>query len=98
MKHSTKESIVPLTAFRRRSAEIIKKVKERGYPVILTQNGQAAAVLLDPDSYDDLVSLAEKVYQAEIVAAIARGRSAAANGEVKEHEQVMADFEKWLGE
>lgn len=96
MKQATKESIVPLTAFRRQSAEIIKKVKKTHAPVILTQNGKAAAVLIDPDSYDQLVALAEKVYQAEIGAAIQRGRNAATKGQLGNHEQVMDDFETWL--
>ncbi|MFQ5641324.1 MAG: type II toxin-antitoxin system Phd/YefM family antitoxin [bacterium] len=89
MKPTTKESIVPLTTFRRQTAEIIRKVKENGFPIILTQNGNAAAVLLDPHTYDELVSLAEKAHNAEIVAAIERSRKAAKEGKVREHERVM---------
>ena len=96
MKQPTKESTVPLAAFHRQSAKIMGKLKKGGFPVVLTQNGKAAAVLLDPDSYDQLVSLAEKVYQAEIRAAIERGRAAASKGEVKDHETVLDDFDAWL--
>lgn len=96
MKQQIKESIVPLTTFRRQSAEIIKKVQEHGFPIILTQNGSAAAVLIDPDTYDELVSLAEKARNAEIVVAIERSRSAAAQNKVREHESVMDDFDRWL--
>lgn len=96
MKQRTKESIVPLTTFRRQSAEVIKKIKENGFPIILTQNGNAAAVLLDPDAYDELVALAAKAYNAEIIAAIERSRSAAAQGKLREHESVMDDLDQWL--
>lgn len=96
MKQRTKESIVPLTTFRRQSAEIIKRVKENGFPIILTQNGKVAAVLLGADTYDELVSLAEKAHHAEIVAAIERSREAAKEGKVRDQESVMHDFERWL--
>ena len=96
MKTATKDRIVPLTTFRRQTAEIIRKIKENGSPIILTQNGNATAVLMDPDTYDELVSLAEKAHNAEIVAAIERSRKAAKEGKVREHEQVMDDFDRWL--
>lgn len=98
MKRKIVESIIPVATFRKQSTEIIRKLKESEGPIILTQNGHAAAVLLHPDIYDELVSLAEKVHNTEIVAAIERARRAAGEGKVRDHEMVMNDIDKWLNE
>ena len=47
--------IYPLSDFNRKSAEHIKRLKETGRPEVLTVNGKAAAVVIDPDTYDQLV-------------------------------------------
>jgi prevent-host-death family protein len=47
--------IQPVTEFRANAAQIIEQVQETGEPVILTQHGRSAAVLLDVDSYERMV-------------------------------------------
>jgi len=46
-----KNAIEPVTRLKTRSAELIGKVKETKQPIIITQNGNATAVLQDIDSF-----------------------------------------------
>lgn len=47
--------IQPVTEFRAKAAQFIEQVRETGEPVILTQHGRSAAVLLDVDAYESLM-------------------------------------------
>ncbi len=49
-----KEDIKPVTYMKTRPAELLKKVSESRRPTIITQNGEAKAVVLDVESYEDL--------------------------------------------
>lgn len=49
-----KEDIKPVTYMKTRPAELLKKVSESGRPTIITQNGEAKAVLMDVESYEAL--------------------------------------------
>lgn len=49
-----KEDIKPVTYMKTRPAELLKKVSESRRPTIITQNGEARAVLMDVESYEAL--------------------------------------------
>ena len=49
------DDIQPVSDFRANAAETIRRVRENGRPIILTQNGRSAAVLLDVGAYQALV-------------------------------------------
>ncbi len=49
------EDIQPVSEFRANAAETIKHVRDSGRPLVLTQNGRSAAVLLDVATYQALV-------------------------------------------
>jgi prevent-host-death family protein len=49
-----KEDIKPITYMKTRPAELLKKVSESRRPTIITQNGEAMAVVLDIESYEGL--------------------------------------------
>lgn len=71
-----KTDIQPVSDFRSNAAAILKQVRDTRRPLILTQRGRGAAVLLDIDVYQDLV---EELQTLRDVAAgradIAAGRS-----------------------
>ena len=52
------KDIQPMTTFRNRSADFMKRIRETGRPMVLTVNGKAAAVLQDAESYQHLLDLA----------------------------------------
>jgi len=70
-----------VTEFRANAAQFIEQVRATGEPVILTQHGRSAAVLLDVDAYEKLMdelALLRDVRMAEKQVAAGKGLSQAA--------------------
>jgi len=49
-----KEDIKPVTFMKTRPAELLERVNESRRPVVITQNGEARAVILDVGTYEEL--------------------------------------------
>jgi len=47
--------IKPVSEFRANAAELIEQVKTSGRPLVLTQRGHSAAVVLDVSDYEQMV-------------------------------------------
>lgn len=67
------QDIRPLADFRANLAAVVRQVQRTKRPIILTQHGRSAAVLLDAGEYEALVDRAElledvRVAEAEIAA------------------------------
>ncbi len=58
--------IKPLSEFRANAAKFVKQVKETKRPIILTQHGKSAAVLLDVAAYQALVEKLELLQEIQI--------------------------------
>jgi len=86
--------IQSLSVFKRDSSKFIKQMKKTGQPIVLTVNGKAAAVVSDPDSYQEY--LREKDHQ-EAVAGIRRGLADVKAGRVTEAEVFFKEFEEKYG-
>jgi prevent-host-death family protein len=86
------EDVEPITALKRRTAELISRATERHSPIVITQNGRPTAVLQDVASYErqrralHLLKLvaqgdrdhdAGRVHDADAVDVAVRGRLAA---------------------
>jgi prevent-host-death family protein len=52
MNISVSKDIEPLSEFRKKSADFIKRLKKEKQPIILTQHGKSAAVLMDVSEYE----------------------------------------------
>ena len=52
MNISLSNDIEPLSEFRRKSADFVKRLKKEKNPIVLTQHGKSAAVLLDVTEYE----------------------------------------------
>jgi len=48
------EDIVPIAEFKARAKHWLKRVAASGQPVVITQNGRPAGVLLSPAGFDSL--------------------------------------------
>ncbi len=46
--------IKPITYLKSRAADVLKYINETHRPMIITQNGEAKAVIQDPKSYEDM--------------------------------------------
>jgi prevent-host-death family protein len=78
------EDIVPVSDFNAQSASWLKRVAETGHPLIITQNGKAAGVLLSPAEFDRLSE------RARFVGAVEEGLADADAGRLSDHEAVVA--------
>tara|TARA_R110002124_G_scaffold205710_3_gene372241 strand:- start:738 stop:1022 length:285 start_codon:yes stop_codon:yes gene_type:complete len=52
MNISLANDIEPLSEFRKKSADFVKRLKKEKQPIILTQHGKSAAVLMDVSEYE----------------------------------------------
>ncbi len=48
------ENIVPVSDFKAKTAEWLRRLTETGEPLVITQNGKAAGVLVSPEAFDQL--------------------------------------------
>ncbi|MDR2922975.1 MAG: type II toxin-antitoxin system Phd/YefM family antitoxin [Treponema sp.] len=69
MAINLRENVKPISYIKTNAAQMMKYVNERKNPVIITQNGEAKAVLMDIETYQDtedafalmnIIKLAEK--------------------------------------
>lgn len=52
MNISLTNNIEPLSEFRKRSADFIKRLKKDKQPIVLTQHGKSAAVLMEVSEFE----------------------------------------------
>lgn len=75
MDISLSKDIEPLSEFRKHSADFVKRLKKEKQPIVLTQHGKSAAVLMDVSEYErftkkmemfeDLLEAKQQVEQGE---------------------------------
>jgi len=51
---NTKQDIRPISFVKANAANMLEQVNETHRPIIITQNGEAKAVLMDTESYDSM--------------------------------------------
>lgn len=89
MRGITKD-VQSLSAFRRSSSEVIRRVKKTRRPVMLTVKGRPAAILQDTDEYQRLLDLAALADPRE---GIRQGLEQSDRGEGQDIEEFFAEFE-----
>jgi prevent-host-death family protein len=82
------EDFVPVSDFKAQAAELLKRVGDTRKPLVITQNGRPAGVLLSPAAYDDLIE------RTEFVAAVSAGLADIQAGRTEEHGVVAARLRK----
>ena len=50
------EDIRPISYVKSHTAEVMKQVREKNNPMVITQNGEAKAVLMDVKQYQNIVN------------------------------------------
>ena len=82
--------IVPITDLRQDSSAVLKRVRSSREPVIITQRGRAAAVLLSVEEYERTEN------ERQILLLLARGEKEIAQGEGHTLDDVLADADRLL--
>ncbi len=89
MKHPRLATeLVPVKEFRASLASWVERVQETGRPVVLTQRGKAAAVLVRPETLDEIEE------EREVVRMVLQGLREAEADELVENDQVWARVEE----
>ncbi|PTL75835.1 prevent-host-death protein [Vitiosangium sp. GDMCC 1.1324] len=70
------EDILPIADFKARASEVVRRLREHRRPVVITQSGKPAAVLLSPEEFDRLT------YQAQFLGTVGEGLADAEAGRV----------------
>lgn len=76
------EDIVPVAKFKAHVSEVLRRVRANGRPVVITQGGEPAGVLLSPREYDLLT------YQQRFLDSVNRGLDDIAAGRVHSAQDV----------
>ena len=80
--------IIPIGEFKSSMAKWLNTVKDTGQPLIITQNGRPAAVLLSPEEFDNLH------YNKLFADSVTKGISDIESGKVYETEQLKEELKK----
>lgn len=80
------QDVQPLSSFRANAAAFLDQVRATKRPLVITQHGRSAAILLGVDEYEALIE------EVELVRDIRQARSELAGGEGLVHEEVVAEL------
>jgi prevent-host-death family protein len=88
------KNIQSLTDFKRNSAEYVKDLKKTKSPLVLTVNGKAEIVVMDADSFQEILN---KIEYVENVKAIQEGIESFERGEGKSARESLTELGKKYG-
>ncbi|MBT1076634.1 type II toxin-antitoxin system Phd/YefM family antitoxin [Geobacter grbiciae] len=81
---SVTNDIIPIAEFKTGISKWFKNLQESGHPLIITQNGKPAGVLLSPADYDELV------YRQSFLDSVGRGIADAESGRIFSAAEIKA--------
>jgi len=85
-------NIVPITDLRQDATSIVKRVAETREPLVITQRGRAAAVMVSVEAYE------HSQHELEILRLLARGEKEIEAGKGRDLDAVMAEADALLEE
>ena len=68
------QDIIPISAFKSQASQVLRAMHDTGRPVVLTQNGRPAAVLVSTEDFDRMTE------RERLIAAVERGQAEIAAG------------------
>ena len=83
------KGIVPLGEFKAKAAQILRDLSGSDEPLVITQNGKPAAVILSPAAFEEFRE------RQRVLEAVVEGVADAEAGQVYEHKQVRAWLKTW---
>ena len=88
---NTEHCIVPIGEFKTKASRLLRELKDESSPLVVTQNGRAAAVILSPKAFDELRE------HNQYLEAVVEGITEANAGETIEHKDVKNWLQSWGG-
>src|SRR6266571_3652045 len=83
------EGLVPVGEFKINASKIIKEIANSDEPLVITQNGRPAAVLISPAAFQEMRE------RHEFYRAVAEGVADSEAGRVVDHRKVRRWLEGW---
>ena len=84
--------LVPITDLRQDAAAVLRRVRTVKEPMVVTQRGRAAAVILSVEAYE------RSEHERQLLLLIARGEREIAAGEGHDLARVLAEADRLLAE
>jgi len=84
--------IVPVTDLRQDAAAVLARVRKSAQPVVITQRGRAAAIMVSPESYE------RSEHERQILRLLARGEREIAKRKGYDLDTVLAEADESLAE
>lgn len=85
------DDIIPLARFKAHASQVFKQLHDEQRPVVITQNGKPAGVLITPEDFDQVQQ------HRRVVAAIREGLDDVEAGRVFDDEQMTVELDAQLG-
>ncbi len=92
MNINLKEDIRPISYIKTNAADMLKYINDQKNPVIITQNGEARGVLLDVETYQNMVNSLSMMKLVQI------SEKAIEEGDLYSNEDVFSEIRKRLSE
>ena len=55
-------NVVPIAEFKAHASQMLERIRENHHPILITQHGKAAAVVLSPEEFDRLQKIQYERY------------------------------------
>jgi prevent-host-death family protein len=88
------KKIIPISDLQRQAGQIISTLADTGEPVVITQRGRPAAVLVSANRYSQIEDDLQRLDELELLDMVARSREALARGGGLSHADVKARLQK----
>ena len=85
------ENIRSISYVKSHTAEVMKQVGEKNNPVVITQNGEAKAVLMDVKQYQDIINTIN------LLKILSVGENDIKNDRIYSHEELQKKIKSILG-
>ena len=84
--------IIPVSDLRQDAAKVLNRVRDSNEPIIITQRGRAAAVMLSPEAYE------RSERDRNLLLLLAKGEKEIGGGEGDDLSSVLAEADALLAE
>lgn len=89
--------IVPITDLQRQAGQLVSEVVSSDEPIIITQRGRAAALIVSAARYAQIEADLQRLDELELLELVARARVEIAAGQTLAQQQVKARLAKRAG-
>ena len=86
------EDIKPISYVKTHTAQVMRQIGEKNNPVVITQNGEAKAVLMDVKHYQKIIDTMN------LLKILSIGENDIKNNKIYTHEQINGKIKKLLEE